>query len=48
MRKISNPPGPAAAWMIEAFRSTLTRCPNMEAFKAQLPSNRLDDAIAAE
>jgi DNA-binding transcriptional LysR family regulator len=48
MRKISNPPGPAAAWMIEAFRSSLTSCPNIEAFKAQLPSGRLDEAIAAE
>jgi DNA-binding transcriptional LysR family regulator len=48
MRKASNPPGPAAAWMIEAFRSNLSRCPNKETFKSLLPSNRLDEAIAAE
>ncbi|PZM11348.1 LysR family transcriptional regulator [Rhizobium tubonense] len=48
IRKISNPPGPAATWMIEAFRSSLSRCPSHEDFKALLPLNQLDDAIAAE
>jgi DNA-binding transcriptional LysR family regulator len=48
IRKISNPPGPAAAWMLEAFRASLTRCPNLEAFMAQLPFNRSKDSIAAE
>jgi DNA-binding transcriptional LysR family regulator len=27
MTKLSNPPGPAARWLIEAFRAQLSRCP---------------------
>jgi hypothetical protein len=34
--------------MLEAFRASLTRCPNLEAFMAQLPFNRSKDSIAAE
>jgi DNA-binding transcriptional LysR family regulator len=33
MRKLSNPPGPAASWMIEAFRARLALCPNEVEFK---------------
>jgi Transcriptional regulator len=36
LRKVSNPPGPAAAWMIEAFRERLSNCPR----PARVPSLR--------
>ncbi|NLR95862.1 LysR family transcriptional regulator [Rhizobium sp. P38BS-XIX] len=36
VRKVDNPPGPAAAWMIEAFSSRLSRCPNQTDFKAAI------------
>jgi DNA-binding transcriptional LysR family regulator len=49
VRKVDNPPGPAAAWLIEAFRDRLSRCPNHSDFKVALemfqPSDR---RLAAE
>lgn len=36
MRRISNPPGPAATWMIEAFQARLSMCPSHAAFTASL------------
>ncbi|MCB5204803.1 LysR family transcriptional regulator [Neorhizobium sp. T786] len=42
LRKVSNPPGPAASWLIDAFRSRLSACPNhadfAEAMGLHLPS----------
>lgn len=48
MRRLSSPPGPAATWMIEAFRSKLSMCPSQEDFKAGIDTlvNRFD--VAAE
>ncbi|MNL80913.1 hypothetical protein D3C87_2078840 [compost metagenome] len=28
IRKTANPPGPAASWMIDAFRERLSNCPS--------------------
>ncbi|MFN7101554.1 MAG: LysR family transcriptional regulator [Pseudorhizobium sp.] len=28
LRKVSNPPGPAGTWLIDAFRTRLSNCPN--------------------
>jgi DNA-binding transcriptional LysR family regulator len=36
MRRLANPPGPAAAWMIDAFQVRLSQCPNHADFKAFL------------
>ncbi|MFA1624504.1 LysR family transcriptional regulator [Rhizobium mongolense] len=36
MRRLANPPGPAAAWMIDAFRTRLSQCPNHADFTAAL------------
>ncbi|MDK4713868.1 LysR family transcriptional regulator [Rhizobium sp. CNPSo 4039] len=49
IRKVDNPPGPAAAWMIEAFRSRLARCPNQEDFKSAVEMfHPGDKRLAAE
>ncbi|MBX5132628.1 LysR family transcriptional regulator [Rhizobium sp. L9] len=40
MRQLANPPGPAAAWMIEAFRTRLSFCPNQADFHAQMAELR--------
>lgn len=49
VRKLDNPPGPAAAWMIEAFRDRLSRCPNHTDFKAAVEMFLPDDSrLAAE
>lgn len=49
IRKLSHPPGPAAAWMVEAFRQRLSRCPSRTDFMAgHLPFELEEDAIAAE
>jgi DNA-binding transcriptional LysR family regulator len=36
IRRIANPPGPAASWMIEAFHKLLSNCPNHADFTAAL------------
>ena len=36
MRRLANPPGPAAAWMIDAFRTRLSACPNQADFHARI------------
>jgi len=46
IRKLANPPGPAAAWMIEAFRSGLTQCPSRSEFMNR--QVQFGDAVAAE
>ncbi|MEZ2224222.1 LysR family transcriptional regulator [Rhizobium sp. RCC_161_2] len=49
VRKLSNPPGPAAAWMIEAFRDRLSQCPDRMDFKAAMDVFRPDEnQLAAE
>jgi DNA-binding transcriptional LysR family regulator len=50
MRRLSAPPGPAAAWMIDAFTSKLSGCPNHADFKTMLAAGELrrPAAIAAE
>lgn len=49
IRKLSHPPGPAAGWMIEAFRERLSRCPNRTDFMAgQMALVGEEDAVAAE
>jgi DNA-binding transcriptional LysR family regulator len=37
-RRLSNPPGPAAAWMVDAFRGCLSGCPTHEDFKTFISS----------
>jgi DNA-binding transcriptional LysR family regulator len=36
VRQLANPPGPAATWMIDAFRTRLSHCPNQADFHAQM------------
>lgn len=49
MRRISNPPGPAATWMIDAFRSRLSACPSHADFTASLSDIRPPEMpLAAE
>ncbi|MBM7047600.1 MULTISPECIES: LysR family transcriptional regulator [Rhizobium] len=49
VRKLDNPPGPAAAWMIEAFRSRLSRCPKQADFNAAIEMFHPEDRqLAAE
>ncbi len=36
MRRIASPPGPAATWMIDAFRARLSECPSHAEFTASL------------
>ncbi|KPH08116.1 LysR family transcriptional regulator [Rhizobium acidisoli] len=40
MRRLANPPGPAATWMIDAFRARLTHCPSQADFHAQIAELR--------
>ncbi|MBB4238123.1 LysR family transcriptional regulator [Rhizobium esperanzae] len=40
MRRLANPPGPAATWMIDAFRSRLSHCPNQADFHARIAELR--------
>ncbi|RFB95737.1 LysR family transcriptional regulator [Rhizobium leguminosarum bv. trifolii] len=40
MRQLANPPGPAASWMIEAFRTRLSHCPNQADFHAEMAGLR--------
>jgi DNA-binding transcriptional LysR family regulator len=40
VRQLANPPGPAATWMIDAFRTRLSACPNHADFKAQIAELR--------
>ncbi|ACI54722.1 transcriptional regulator, LysR family [Rhizobium leguminosarum bv. trifolii WSM2304] len=40
MRQLANPPGPAATWMIDAFRTRLTYCPSQADFHAQIAELR--------
>ena len=47
IRKLAHPPGPAAAWMVEAFRSRLGHCPSRADF-VELPFVSQPGAIAAE
>lgn len=37
LRKVSSPPGPAASWLIEAFRARLSKCPSADQFASLLP-----------
>jgi hypothetical protein len=49
MRRLANPPGPAAAWMIDAFQARLSQCPNHDVFKAFLNEIRPPEMpLAAE
>ncbi|MBB5572346.1 MULTISPECIES: LysR family transcriptional regulator [Rhizobium] len=49
VHKLDNPPGPAAAWMIEAFSERLSKCPNQADFKAAVDMFHLDEKqLAAE
>ncbi|WP_017960114.1 LysR family transcriptional regulator [Rhizobium leguminosarum] len=36
VRQLANPPGPAATWMIDAFRTRLSACPSQVDFHAQI------------
>ncbi|MBY3235630.1 MULTISPECIES: LysR family transcriptional regulator [Rhizobium] len=36
VRQLANPPGPAATWMIDAFRTRLSACPSQADFHAQI------------
>ena len=40
MRQLANPPGPAASWMIDAFRTRLSQCPNQADFHAEMAELR--------
>ncbi|MBX4872545.1 LysR family transcriptional regulator [Rhizobium bangladeshense] len=40
MRQLANPPGPAATWMIDAFRTRLSHCPNQADFHAEMAELR--------
>jgi DNA-binding transcriptional LysR family regulator len=49
MRRLSTSPGPAAAWMIDAFRKKLSLCPTHTDFKAMIEaSDPKITAVAAE
>jgi DNA-binding transcriptional LysR family regulator len=49
VRKLSNPPGPAAAWMIEAFRMRLSMCPGRADLKTFFETFDADEEpLAAE
>ena len=49
MRRLANPPGPAARWMIDAFQSRLVMCPSQADFHAALADNPPPQiALAAE
>ncbi|RDJ13399.1 LysR family transcriptional regulator [Rhizobium grahamii] len=49
MRRISTPPGPAATWMIDAFRSRLSQCPSQADFTAEMAEYTARDlSVAAE
>ncbi len=49
IRKLSHPPGPAAAWMVEAFRSRLTACPSRSDFmEGVMPPGMPAHDVAAE
>jgi DNA-binding transcriptional LysR family regulator len=40
VRQLANPPGPAATWMIDAFRTRLSACPSHADFNAQIAELR--------
>jgi len=44
MRRTANPPGPAAAWLIEAFRAQFVRCPDQQDFLENLTRDQAEDA----
>lgn len=48
LRKVSNPPGPAASWLIDAFRSRLSACPNHADFVEEMELFRSSARAAAE
>jgi DNA-binding transcriptional LysR family regulator len=49
VHKLANPPGPAAAWMIEAFSTRLSQCPNQADFKAAIEMfHQNETQLAAE
>ncbi|PWE56570.1 LysR family transcriptional regulator [Metarhizobium album] len=48
IRKHSNPPGPAVAWMLEAFSSRLSRCPSRQDFVAMMADEAMPLQQAAE
>lgn len=47
MHRMAMPPGPAAAWMIDAFRAKLSLCPNHTGLQAILSGDRMMP-VAAE
>jgi DNA-binding transcriptional LysR family regulator len=47
IRKLAHPPGPATAWMVEAFRLRLGHCPNRADF-IESPFGSQPGAMAAE
>ncbi len=47
IRKQANPPGPAAAWLIEAFGMRLSRCPNRVDFESRLAAIPLPEKVHA-
>lgn len=48
LRKVSNPPGPAASWLIDAFRSRLSACPNHADFAEAMGLHLPSATVAAE
>ncbi|WP_454849151.1 LysR family transcriptional regulator [Rhizobium binxianense] len=40
MRRLADPPGPAASWMVEAFRTRLSACPTHADFTARIAELR--------
>lgn len=49
MRRLAYPPGPAATWMVEAFRTRLSACPTHADFTARIAELRDPDLpLAAE
>ncbi|MGR9055934.1 LysR family transcriptional regulator [Rhizobium leguminosarum] len=40
VRQLANPPGPAATWIIDAFRTRLSACPSHADFNAQIAELR--------
>ncbi|HEX2147233.1 MAG TPA: LysR family transcriptional regulator [Pseudorhizobium sp.] len=40
VRKAANPPGPAGSWLIEAFRTSLSNCPNANEFATKLVQHK--------
>lgn len=48
LRKVSNPPGPAASWLVDAFRSRLSACPGHADFAEAMGLHLPSATVAAE